>query len=376
MIVGAGFFGLTIAERIASNFEIEVTIVEKRNHIGGNAYSYINSDTNIEVHKYGSHLFHTSNELVWKYVNRFSNFTNYQHQVWTSYQGKVYSLPINLHTMNTFFDKNFKPIEAKEFIQNQIFKEGNLTATNFEEKAISLIGRTLYDAFIKEYTHKQWNVDPKKLDQSIISRLPVRYDYNNRYFSDKYEGLPLNGYAELFSKMIESNKIKILLETDFFDIRKDLNPDILTIYTGPIDKYFDYSYGGLTWRTLDFQLEILDIEDYQGTSVMNFADLEIPYTRIHEFQHLHPERKKSIKRTIISKEFSRFSEVGDDPYYPINQAKDREILKRYRYALSKERNVLFGGRLGTYQYLDMHMAIASALSMYENQIRPLFKKFI
>lgn len=362
LVVGSGFFGLTFAERLANAGE-KVLIIEKRNHIAGNAYSYINKETGIEVHKYGSHLFHTSNEKVWNYCNKFTSFTDYKHTVWAKHNSKIYSMPINLSTITSFFEKAMSPDEAKKLINKQSLEIQN--PKNLEEKAISLIGRPLYEAFIKGYTQKQWQTDPKKLPEEIITRLPVRYNFNNNYFNDKYQGLPLNGYTSWAEKMIENKNISIKFNTDFFDIKNSFDQDTVIIYTGPIDRYFNYEYGYLSWRTLDFKWEVHQTSDYQGAPVINYSDLNDDFTRIHEFRHLHPERSYSENKTIISKEYSRFADTKDEPYYPINSKEDRDMLKLYREKASLEKNVIFGGRLGSYQYLDMHMAIASALSKFE-----------
>ncbi|MFY9190661.1 MAG: UDP-galactopyranose mutase [Lawsonella sp.] len=378
IVVGSGFFGLTVAERAASQLDKNVLVVEKRSHIGGNAYSEPEPETGIEVHKYGAHLFHTSNKKVWDYVNQFTDFTDYQHRVFAMHDGKAYQFPMGLGLICEFFGKYYSPEEAKKLIAEQASEVETEDATNLEEKAISLIGRPLYEAFVRDYTAKQWQTDPKNLPASNITRLPVRYTFNNRYFRDKYEGLPVDGYAAWLRAMIHHDNISVKIDTDWFDVRDEImekNPDAVVVYTGPIDRYFDYAAGRLGWRTLDFEQEVLNIGDFQGTSVMNYNDADVPYTRIHEFRHFHPERKHSYPKdkTVIVKEYSRFAEEGDEPYYPINTPEDRETLEKYRQMEAKEtadNKVLFGGRLGTYQYLDMHMAIASALNMYDNILVP------
>jgi UDP-galactopyranose mutase len=362
LVVGSGFFGLTFAQQLAENNE-EVLIIEKRSHIGGNSYSEFDKETGIEIHKYGSHLFHTSNENIWEYCNRFTKFTDYRHVVWSKHNEKIYSMPINLATITSFFEKSMSPNEAKQLIAEQALEIKD--PSNLEEKAISLIGRPLYEAFIKGYTQKQWQTDPKDLPQEIITRLPVRYNFNNSYFNDKYQGLPVNGYTEWAKNMINNKNISIQFNTDFFDIKDNIDKDTIVVYTGPIDRYFNYEFGELSWRTLDFEWEVHNLSDYQGTSVINYSDLDSAFTRIHEFRHLHPERNYSEEKTIISKEYSRFAGKGDEPYYPINSKKDRDMLKLYREKAALEKNIIFGGRLGTYQYLDMHMAIGSALSKFK-----------
>ncbi|MCT2339515.1 UDP-galactopyranose mutase [Corynebacterium sp. p3-SID1056] len=381
IVVGSGFFGLTVAEQAASELGKRVLIVEKREHLGGNAYSEKDPDTGIEVHKYGAHLFHTSNKRVWEYVNRFTEFTDYQHRVFAMHDGTAYQFPMGLGLINQFFGRYYSPDEARKLIEEQREGKDPEAATNLEERGIALIGKPLYEAFVKHYTAKQWQTDPTELPPEIISRLPVRYTFNNRYFNDTYEGLPVDGYAAWLEKMAEHELIDVRLSTDYFDVRDELraeSPDAPVVYTGPVDQYFNYAEGHLGWRTLDFEREVLETGDFQGTPVMNYNDADVPYTRIHEFRHFHPERQDSYPadKTVIVKEYSRFAEDGDEVYYPINTPEDREKLKKYRELAaeeSRENKVLFGGRLGTYQYLDMHMAIGAALSLFDNHLRPHFE---
>ena len=379
VIVGSGFFGLTIAQQCAQNLGLNVVVVERRNHLGGNAYSEKDPETGIEVHRYGAHLFHTSNERVWEYANRFTAFTNYQHRVYTNFRGQVFPMPINLGTINQFFDAAYSPDEARALIAEQAAEFSSAQASNLEEKGISLIGRPLYEAFIKDYTAKQWQTDPRLLAAEIISRLPVRYNYNNRYFNDTHEGLPVDGYTPWLEKMASHDRIDLRLDTDFFDTSQEINKanvvgNIPVVYTGPVDQYFDYAHGQLGWRTLDFEREVMATDDFQGTSVMNYADPGVPFTRIHEFRHFHPEREYAPGKTVIMREFSRFATGADEPYYPVNTPQDREQLQKYRDLGRNESGVLFGGRLGTYKYLDMHMAIGAALSMVDNKLMPHFVK--
>ncbi|ATZ06836.1 TPA: UDP-galactopyranose mutase [Corynebacterium striatum] len=382
IVVGSGFFGLTVAERAASQLGKKVIIVERRNHLGGNAYSEAEPETGIEVHKYGAHLFHTSNERVWNYVNQFTDFTDYQHRVFAMHDGTAYQFPMGLGLINQFFGKYYSPDEARQLIKDQAGEFDVDEAQNLEEKAIALIGRPLYEAFIRDYTAKQWQTDPKELPAGNITRLPVRYTFNNRYFNDTYEGLPVDGYAAWLENMADHELIDVQLDTDWFEVREQVreeNPDAPVVYTGPLDRYFDFSEGELGWRTLDFDLEVLPTGDFQGTPVMNYNDADVDYTRIHEFRHFHPERQDKYPKdkTVIMKEYSRFAESGDEPYYPINTPEDRTKLEAYRRraaAEAKENQVLFGGRLGTYQYLDMHMAIASALSMFDNKLAPFWNE--
>ena len=370
VVAGAGLFGLTIAERCARELGLRVLIVERRDHIGGNAYSEAEPSTGIEVHRYGAHLFHTSNERVWEYVNRFTAFTDYRHRVFTIFKDRVYPMPINLATICEYFGRAMSPDEARALIAGQAAEITD--PANLEEKAISLIGRPLYEAFIRGYTAKQWQTDPRELPAEIITRLPVRYTFDNRYFADRYEGLPVDGYTAWLERMADHPRIEVRLDTDFFDL--DAVGNVPVVYTGPIDRYFGHREGELGWRTLDFELEVLPTGDFQGTPVMNYADEDVPYTRIHEFRHFHPERDYPGDKTVIMREYSRFAGPGDEPYYPIDTPADRARLNRYRELARAEKGVLFGGRLGTYRYLDMHMAIASALTMYDNRLRPHFTK--
>ncbi len=373
IVVGSGFFGLTVAERTASQLNKRVLVLERRDHIGGNAYSEAEPETGIEVHRYGAHLFHTSNKRVWDYVNQFTSFTNYQHRVFAMHDGQAYQFPMGLGLISQFVGRYMSPEDAKAWVAEQASEIDTKDAQNLEEKAISLVGRPLYEAFIKAYTAKQWQTDPKELPAAVISRLPVRYNFDNRYFNDTYEGLPVDGYTAWLEKMADHPNIDVKLSTDFFDVRDEIPAGTPIVYTGPVDRYFDYSEGWLGWRTLDFEREVLPIGDFQGTSVMNYNDADVPYTRIHEFRHFHPEREYPSDKTVIVREFSRAAEKDDEPYYPINTAEDRAKLERYRELAKQEaaeRNVIFGGRLGTYKYLDMHMAIGSALSVFDNKIAP------
>ncbi len=332
VVVGSGFFGLTIAERCAAELDLKVLVIDRRAHLGGNAYSEREPETGIEVHKYGAHLFHTSNEKVWQYVNRFTTFTDYKHRVFGKYQGQVYSLPMNLALINQFFGKSHTPQEARELIAGQAAEIATDDATNLEEKAVSLIGRPLYEAFIKGYTAKQWQTDPTQLSADIITRLPVRYTFENGWFSDTHEGLPTDGYTAWLERMADHPNIEVRLETDFFTVADELKGTVPIVYTGPVDEYFGNSEGRLSWRTVDLEASVQDVDDFQGTGVVNYNDQEVPFTRIIEFKHFHPERVKTYLpgKTVIVHEYSRFAEEGDEPYYPINTAEDREKLLRYR----------------------------------------------
>ncbi len=374
LIVGAGLFGLTMAERLVNECNKNVLIIDKRNHIGGNCYSEFDAETGIECHKYGAHLFHTSIDAVWDYVNRFTEFTKYVHKVYTTHNNVVYPLPINLGTINQFFGKAWTPDEAKVEIAKQA-ADAPENPKNLAEQGISLIGKPLFDAFMKNYTAKQWQTPAEELSPEIIKRLPVRYNYNNNYFKDKYEGLPKDGYEAWFQKMVAScgNKLEVRLETDFFEdaeIQKLRDTGILVIYTGPIDRFYDYQFGELKWRSLNLEKEVVDVDDFQGCPVMNYADLEPKYTRIHEFKHFHPERHErayaeNSGKTVIVREYSKTWHLGDEPYYPVNTREDREKLAQYQKLADSEPNVVFGGRLGEYAYYDMDKTIDSALHRFQ-----------
>ena len=365
LIVGAGFYGSVLAERIANDLGQKVVVIDMRDHIGGNSFSSIDPETGIEVHKYGSHIFHTANQKVWDYVNRFTKFNNYRHRVLTRYQGHIYSMPINLMTINRFFKQDLNPAQAEAFIRSKIEAEKIPNPRNLEEKAISLIGRELYEAFIKGYTQKQWETPLTELPENIITRLPVRMNFNDFYFSDPYEGLPIDGYAKIFERMLAHPLIDVKLGVDYFAIKNQVPQDCQVIYTGPIDKFYNFKFGVLGWRTTDFQMERYNVEDYQGVSVLNEADLDVPYTRVHEFKHFHPERTHTKGKTLIFKEFSRKAKENDVPYYPINTQQDKDRFAQYKAESVKEKNVIFGGRLGNYVYVDMHQAIAMALNTFE-----------
>ena len=370
VVVGSGFFGLTVAETLAREHGKRVLVLDRRDHLGGNAWSEAEPETGIEVHRYGAHLFHTSNERVWQYVNRFTSFTGYQHRVFSVYKDRVYPMPINLATICEYVGRHLSPSEARAWVREQAAEVDTVEADNLEEKAISLVGRPLYEAFVRGYTAKQWQTDPRELSPDIITRLPVRYTFDNRYFNDTYEGLPVDGYATWLTRMADHELIEVQLGVDFFDVRADLPAGVPIVYTGPLDRYFDYAEGPLEWRTLDFEQEVLEVGDFQGTPVMNYADEDVPWTRIHEFRHFHPERDYPADRTVVVREYSRAAGPDDEPYYPIASDRDRERLERYRERAAQERDVYFGGRLGTYKYLDMHMAIASALTMVDNVLAP------
>lgn len=370
VVVGAGLFGLTVAETAARELGSRVLVIERRSHLGGNAWSEVDPQTGIEVHRYGSHLFHTSNEDVWRYVNRFSAFTRYEHRVFTVSRGRVFPMPINLATICAFYGRHLTPEEARRLIRSEAAPYAADGAwDSLEQRALATIGPRLYNALVRGYTAKQWQTDPRDLPGSVIGRLPVRYTFDTRYFDDTWQGLPVDGYAAWLTRMASSPLITVLCDVDFFEVRGDL-PRVPLVYTGPLDRYFDRRAGALSWRTLDFERETVPIPDHQGTAVLNYADVEVPWTRVHEFRHLHPERRQARDCTVIVREYSRHAESGDEPYYPVNAPADRERLLRYRAMAAAERDVWFGGRLGSYRYLDMHMAIASALRLVRNEIAP------
>ncbi len=375
VVVGSGLFGLTVAQQCAERLGLRVLLMDRRDHIGGNAFSAVEPETGIEVHQYGAHLFHTSNTRVWEYVNRFTSFTDYVHRVYSNHGGEIYPMPINLGTINQFFRSAYTPDQARALVAEQARELAGREPSNFVEKGVSLIGRPLYEAFIAHYTAKQWQTPAELLPASVISRLPVRFTYDNRYFNDTYEGLPVDGYAAWLTRMADDPRIDVELSRDFFDVDQPWHRDAVVghvpvVYTGPIDRLFDYRHGTLGWRTVDFSHEVLPTGDFQGTSVINYPDPDIPFTRIIEFRHFHPERTYPIDKTVVTREYSRVAEASDEPYYPINTPDDRARLLAYRDAARSLPGVLLGGRLGTYQYLDMHMAIASALRLVDNVIVP------
>lgn len=368
LVVGAGIYGSVVAERIASVLKENVVVIDKRCHIGGNSYSEVDPETGIECHKFGSHIFHTSNERVWKYITQFTQFTNYQHKVFSRSCNRIYTMPINLKTLNDYYGLALSPSEMKEFLAREIAKAGIGDPRNLEEKAISMIGSALYEAFIRGYTVKQWNQDPRLLPSHIITRLPVRYNYNNNYYSDALQGMPADGYAKLFERLLTHPKIELRLETSFASVMRALPQTCRVIYTGMVDELLDYRYGPLGWRSLRLEWETRAIPDYQGTSVMNYGDEDIPYTRIHEFKHFHPERRSVFEsgKTVICREYSSDYTLGAEAYYPVNTDENH---RRYEQYLADFKSLypdwLIGGRLGAYQYWDMDKTIEQALLCFE-----------
>ena len=353
-IVGAGFSGAVIAHQLAqAGYPVEV--FEARPHLGGNCHSERDAETGVMLHVYGPHIFHTDNERAWEFVTRFGEFKPYVNRVKAITGGRVYTLPINLLTINQFFGKTFRPAEAAEFLANL----GDKTIDNpqtFEEQALRFVGRDLYEAFFKTYTIKQWGLSPEELPASILKRLPVRFNYDDNYFSHKYQGMPVHGYTALVKKMFDVPGITVHLGTPFDPASKTDFAHVF--YAGPIDAWFGHSEGRLPYRTLDFEV-LRERGDYQGNAVVNYCDQAQPYTRITEHKHFSPWEQHDA--TILYKEYSRQCEDSDIPYYPIRLASDKQQLERYVAIARQEHNVTFVGRLGTYRYLDMDVTIHEAL---------------
>ena len=359
LIVGAGPFGAVFAYEAKKRGK-RVLVIDKRSHTGGNMYC--EKVEGINVHKYGAHIFHTSNKEVWDYVNQFCTFNNYINSPIANYKGEIYNLPFNMNTFNKLWGV-VTPQEAKEKIENQV-KESNITEPkNLEEQAISLVGKDIYEKLIKGYTEKQWGRRCTELPAFIIKRLPVRYTYDNNYFNDKYQGIPEGGYNVIFDKLLEG--IDVELNVDFFDKKGELlqKADKI-VFTGMIDQYFDYQYGVLEYRSLRFEHETLDEENHQGNAVVNYNEREVPYTRIIE--HKHFEFGKQPK-TVITREYPAEWKQGDEPYYPVNNEKNAEIFKKYQELAEKEKNVIFGGRLADYRYYDMHHVFERALEVVKGE---------
>lgn len=353
LIVGAGLFGAVFAHE-AHKKGRTCLVIDKRNNIGGNIYTEITEGIN--VHKYGAHIFHTSDKQIWDYVNRFAEFNNYINSPVAVYKDELYNLPFNMNTFSRMW--NIKtPEQAKEIIASQIADLGITEPHNLEEQALSLVGRDVYEKLIKGYTEKQWGRDCRELPAFIIKRLPLRFVYDNNYFNDRYQGIPIGGYTAIIERMLEG--IEVRTGTDYFDfIRDNKNIARKTIFTGMIDEYYGYCYGPLQYRSVRFETEVLDCENYQGNAVVNYTDREVPYTRIIE--HKHFEFGKQPK-TVISKEYSSEWKQGMEPYYPVNNEENNALYEKYRELADKESNVIFGGRLGQYKYYDMDKVIAAAL---------------
>ncbi len=353
LIVGAGLFGAVFAHEAYKKGRT-CLVIDKRNNIGGNIYT--ESTEGINVHKYGAHIFHTSDKQVWDYVNRFAEFNNYINSPVAVYKDELYNLPFNMNTFSRMWNIR-TPEQAREIIASQIADLGITEPHNLEEQALSLVGRDVYEKLIKGYTEKQWGRDCRELPAFIIKRLPLRFVYDNNYFNDRYQGIPIGGYTAIIEKMLEG--IEVRTGTDYFDFIRD-NKDIArkTIFTGMIDEYYGYCYGPLQYRSVRFETEVLDCENYQGNAVVNYTDREVPYTRIIE--HKHFEFGKQPK-TVISREYSSEWKQGMEPYYPVNNEENNALYEKYRELADKESNVIFGGRLGQYKYYDMDKVIAAAL---------------
>lgn len=359
LIVGAGLFGSTFAYE-ANKRGKKCLVIDKRNHLGGNIFC--ESIEGINVHKYGAHIFHTSNKEVWDYVNKFVEFNRYTNCPIANYKGELYNLPFNMNTFYQLWGVR-TPKEAIEKIQEQV-KEANIgEPKNLEEQAIKLVGRDIYIKFIKGYTEKQWGKKASELPSFIIKRLPVRLTFDNNYFNDIYQGIPIGGYNKIIDKMLEDIDVKV--NTDFFDNREEFeNLAKKIVFTGMIDEYYNYELGTLEYRSLKFDHELLNEENYQGNAVVNYNEFEIPYTRIIE--HKHFEYGKQPK-TVITREYPLVWNKGDEPYYPINDDKNNKVYEKYKELANKEKNVIFGGRLAEYKYYDMHNVIERALECVKNE---------
>lgn len=367
LVVGAGLFGAVFA-REAKKAGKQVLVLEKRQHIGGNVYT--KEVEGIQVHEYGAHIFHTSSKEIWDYVHQFSEFYPYINSPLANYKGRLFNLPFN---MNTFYQMwGVKtPMEARKKIREQVEKEGIIEPKNLEEQALSLVGRDIYETLIQGYTAKQWGCDPKELPAFIIQRLPLRFVYDNNYFRDTYQGIPKKGYTKLVEGILEG--IEVRLGVDFFEQREQwegISEKI--VFTGPVDAFFDFSLGKLSYRSLKFETEVLEMENYQGNSVVNYTEYEVPYTRIIEHKHfaLACHREDGVGgKTVITREYPLSFEEGKEPFYPINDEKNQRLAQRYKELAKAKSNVIFGGRLGTYRYYDMHQVIGEALACANKELK-------
>ncbi|AUJ28801.1 MAG: UDP-galactopyranose mutase [Liquorilactobacillus hordei] len=365
LIVGAGLFGATFAYEAAKKGH-EVKVIERRNHIAGNIFT--KEVDGIQVHQYGAHIFHTSNKKVWDYVNQFADFNRYTNSPVANYHGEIYNLPFNMNTFNKLWGV-VTPEEAQAKIDEQKSVLNGKRPENLEEQAISLVGTDIYEKLIKGYTEKQWGHSTKDLPAFIIRRLPVRLTYDNNYFNDDYQGIPVGGYTQIVEKMLDSSLITVETGVDFFEKKAEYLKEFdKVIFTGMIDEYFDYSLGELEYRSLKFETEELDVNNYQGNAVVNYTDAETPFTRIIE--HKHFEFGKGDKnKTIVTREYPKTWKRGDEPYYPVNNTKNNTLYKQYKELADKEaKNVLFGGRLGQYRYYDMDQVISAALNVVKAEV--------
>lgn len=377
VVAGAGLWGCTVA-RVLAEAGRRVLVLEKRAAVGGNVRCEIDSETGIEVHTYGSHIFHTHLDDVWNFVNRFITFNGYQHKVLARYEDKTYFLPLGLTLVNQFYGLNLTPSELPAFIAKEAAGSKEEVGLNFETQAISFIGRPLYEAFIREYTRKQWGMDPRELSADIIRRLPVRASYDVNYFSDYRQGIPLTGYNSLFDGLLDHSNISVECNAEYAlgEIRLaggevHGTEGAPVFYSGPIDALFGYQFGPLPWRSLRFERERVAVQDYQGTSVVNYTGADVPFTRIHEFKHYHPEDAKVMgsASTIICREYPQTWAFGDEPYYPVDTPASRELLALYQAEAAKQANLIVGGRLGGYRYYDMDRSIGNALETVRSFLR-------
>ncbi len=370
LIVGAGLFGAVFA------YEMKLAgknclVIEKRKHIAGNVYT--EDVEGIQVHKYGAHIFHTNNKKIWDYVNQFSEFNRYTNSPIAKYKDKIYNLPFNMNTFHQMWGVN-TPAEAKKIIAAQIKDAGISKAENLEEQAISLVGRDIYEILVKGYTEKQWGRKAQELPAFIINRLPVRFIYDNNYFNDRFQGIPVGGYTKIIEKMLDG--IEVRMNTDFLQSRDEyLSIANKIIYTGTIDAFFDYCYGELGYRSLRFEDEVLDIENYQGNAVVNYTEYEIPYTRIIEHKHFEYDNSEvqCKPKTVVTREFPDVWTRGGEPYYPINDKKNNDLYSKYYELASRKTNIIFGGRLGMFKYFDMHNVIEESLNLVKKELQDLGK---
>ena len=353
LIVGAGLYGATVAQCLREKGK-SALVIDKRDHIGGNVYT--EEIEGIQVHKYGAHIFHTNNKAVWDYVNRFAEFNRYTNSPVANYKGELYSLPFNMYTFNKLWGV-VTPREAEEKIREQREAAGITEPKNLEEQAISLVGTDVYEKLVKGYTEKQWGRPCRELPAFIIRRLPVRFTFDNNYFNARFQGIPIGGYTSMVEKMLSGTEIR--LGVDYLEDRGTWNALADTVvYTGPIDRYFDYRFGPLEYRSVRFETEVLKAPNFQGNAVVNYTDRETPYTRIIEHKHFEFGTQP---RTVISREYSSEWKLGDEPYYPVNDEKNKSLYEQYKALAEKEEHVIFGGRLGEYKYYDMDAVIERAL---------------
>lgn len=361
LIVGSGLFGSVFACE-AKKAGKTCLVVEKRDHIGGNIYT--REIEGIQVHQYGAHIFHTSNRRVWDYVQQFAEFNRYTNSPIAYYKGEIYNMPFNMNTFNKMWGV-VTPREASEKIQEQIRLYGVEKPKNLEEQAIRLVGKDIYEKLVKGYTEKQWGRRATELPPEIIKRLPVRLTYDNNYFNDLYQGIPIGGYTRIIERILEG--IEVRTGTDYLEHKEELDRLCRkVVYTGPIDAYFDYCFGELEYRSVRFETEVLDMENYQGNAVVNYTEYEVPYTRIIEHKHFEFGTQE---KTVISREYSAAWKKGDEPYYPVNDAKNNALYQKYEARAQEEEKVIFGGRLGKYKYYDMHHVVAEALDCVEKELR-------